>query len=132
MIGIERVSQTERISGDTESEPERARVAKAEVPGHDEQQQRAEADHVQRQHDRGQAAGAPPLGRGQSVPQARERAHQAPPSAAAFPGARDAPLAPGDVRSAGPRFGVLQSSSVTSPPSMATLRARARPASHSA
>ena len=66
MVGVEGVAQAQRVGGQPDAGRERPR-AEAEVVGDDEAEEQPEADDVQADDGRGEAAGARPLGRGEGT-----------------------------------------------------------------
>src|SRR5437588_3222122 len=105
VIRVERVAQSQRIRGDPESEPERARVSEAEVPRDDEQQKDSEPQHVQPGDSCDEPAYAAPFGW-------REAMLETLPAAGAL------------------HVDVRQSSSAMAPALTATSRSRASPRAH--
>ena len=65
VVGVERVAQPERVGREPDPRRERATGPEAEVVRHDEAEQQPEADDVQADDGRREAARARPLGRGE-------------------------------------------------------------------
>ena len=74
MVGVEGVAHAQRVGGEADAGGEGAAGAEAEVVRDDEAEEQAEADDVQADDRRGQAAGARPLGRGEGAADARQHA----------------------------------------------------------
>ena len=81
VVGVERVTEAERVGRDSEPEPEHAPPTDPEVVRHDQREQEEEADRVQCQHDRPEACQAAPL----SCAQAASHAHSRAAATAAWP-----------------------------------------------
>ena len=74
VVGVEGVAQPERVGREPDPRRERATGPEAEVVRDDEAEEQPEADDVQADDGRREAAGARPLGRGEGGADARQHA----------------------------------------------------------